>query len=90
MEGNKMSTEEVEEETHEEGPRWTVSGRFATFDEADNKRATLRKEDASLQVKIHYQGSATNRYFAVKSRIDPEIVALMEQMNKPKKKKKKR
>ena len=85
-----MSTEEIEEIIHEDGPAWTINGRFTTFQEADNKRTILRKEDASLQIKIHYQGRANHRYFAVKSRIDPEIIALMEQMIKPKKKKNKK
>jgi len=82
MEGNKMSTEEVEECVHEEGPRWTINARCATFEEADQKRSALRKEDKSLQVKVHWQGSAKNRYFAVKSRIDPEIQAMMDEMEK--------
>ena len=85
-----MSTEEIEETIHEDGPAWTINGRFSTFQEADNKRTTMRKEDASLQIKIHHQGPESRRYFAVKSRIDPEIIALMEQMMKPKKKKNKK
>ena len=67
-----MSTEEVEK-VHEDGPGWTIVGRFPTFDEADQKRLELAMEEA-LQVKVHWQGKANNRYYAVKTRTDPSIV----------------
>jgi len=82
-----MSTEEVEEYNHQEGPRWTISARCGTYEEANEKRASLKKEDGSLQVKIHWQGSANNRYFAVKTRTDPEIQAMVAEMEKKSKNK---
>jgi|TARA_R110002020_G_scaffold103217_4_gene241595 hypothetical protein len=87
MEGNKMSTEEVEENMTKEGPRWTISARCATYEEANQKRQDLKKEDGSLQIKIHWQGGANNRYFAVKSRVDPEIQAMVAEMEKKSRKK---
>ena len=82
-----MSTKEVEGNNHQEGPRWTSSARCATYEEADKKRTSLKEEDRSLQVKIHWQGSANNRYFAVKTRTDPEIQAMVAEMEKKSKKK---
>ena len=82
-----MSTKEVEGNNHQEGPRWTISARCATYEEADKKRTSLKEEDRSLQVKIHWQGSANNRYFAVKTRTDPEIQAMVAEMEKKSKKK---
>jgi len=57
---------------HQEGPPWKIVGRFPTFEKANLKREKLL-EGAELQVKIHYQGSPNNRYFAVKARLDPAI-----------------
>jgi hypothetical protein len=87
MEGNKMSTEEVEIK-HEEGPAWTIVAKCATFDEADQKRLELAMEE-DLQVKVHWQGKVNNRYFAVKTRVDPAI-ALEEALNQKRADKKKR
>ena len=66
-----MSTEEVNT-PHQDGPSWKIVGRFATFDEADQKRLELAMEE-NLQVKVHWQGKINNRYFAVKTRTDPAI-----------------
>tara|TARA_B100000029_G_scaffold311698_1_gene304210 strand:- start:61371 stop:61652 length:282 start_codon:yes stop_codon:yes gene_type:complete len=66
-----MSTEEVEK-VHQDGPAWTIVGRFPTFDAADQKRLELAMEE-NLQVKVHWQGKVNNRYYAVKTRLDPAI-----------------
>ena len=58
------------EAAHVEGPPWKIVGRFPTFNEADQKRLELGMEE-NLQVKVHWQGSFNNRYFAVKTRTDP-------------------
>ena len=58
------------ETAHVEGPSWKIVGRFPTFNEADQKRLELAMEE-DLQVKVHWQGSFNNRYFAVKTRTDP-------------------
>ena len=58
------------EGAHVEGPPWKIVGRFPTFNEADQKRLELGMEE-NLQVKVHWQGSFNNRYFAVKTRTDP-------------------
>jgi|TARA_Y100000310_G_scaffold20066_1_gene19576 hypothetical protein len=58
------------ETAHVEGPPWKIVGRFPTFNEADQKRLELAMEE-DLQVKVHWQGSVSNRYFAVKTRTDP-------------------
>lgn len=82
-----MSTEEVETK-HEEGPAWTIVAKCATFDEADQKRLELAMEE-DLQVKVHWQGKVNSRYFAVKTRQDPQI-ALEEALNQRRADKKKR
>ena len=72
MEGNKMSTEEVENMPHAVGPSWETVGKFQTFTEADAKRTEL-KEDETLEVKVRYLGGSTSPFFAVKTRTDPNI-----------------
>ena len=79
-----MSTKEIETK-HEEGPRWKIVPKCATYDEADQKRLELAMEE-DLQVKVHWQGKANARYFAVKTRTDPTILT----PTHTKKKKKKR
>jgi len=64
-----MISENIEA-AHVEGPPWKIVGRFPTFNEADQKRLELAMEE-DLQVKVHWQGSFNNRYFAVKTRTDP-------------------
>ena len=63
-------TSENTEATHVEGPPWKVVGRFPTFEQADTKRIELL-EDNELQVKVHWHGPFSSRYFAVKTRSDP-------------------
>ena len=58
----------------EEGPPWSTVARFATFDQADKKRWELT-EDKELQVKVHYQGTEASPYYAVKTRVDPDLEA---------------
>jgi hypothetical protein len=72
MEGNKMSTEEIVEAGPQEGPAWETVAKYATYEEADQKRLGLAIEE-DIQVKVHWQGISTNRYFAVKTREDPSI-----------------
>jgi CelD/BcsL family acetyltransferase involved in cellulose biosynthesis len=88
MEGNKMSTEEVAKVGHQEGPSWKTVGRFPTFEEADQKRLELVMEE-DLQVKVHWQGKANHRYYAVKTREDPSI-ALAAALNAKREEKKRR
>jgi hypothetical protein len=87
MEGNRMSTEEVEA-GHQEGPAWEIVAKCATYDEADQRRLELAMEE-DLQVKVHWQGKVNNRYYAVKTRQDPRI-ALEEALNQKRAEKKKR
>jgi hypothetical protein len=87
MEGNKMSTEEVET-VPQEGPAWNIVAKFATYDEADQKRLELAMEE-DLQVKVHWQGKVNSRYYAVKTRPDPRL-ALEEALNSRRLEKKKR
>jgi len=82
-----MSTEEIETK-HEEGPPWKIVAKCATFDEADQKRLELAMEE-NLQVKVHWQGKVNSRYFAVKTRVDPQI-ALEEALNVKRAEKKRR
>ena len=57
-------------QAHEEGPAWKITGRFATFKEADHKRQELLNEE-DLQVKIQWMRKRDD--FAVKTRSDPSI-----------------
>ena len=82
-----MSTEEVET-VHTEGPNWDTVGRFPTYAAAAARRNELI-ETPDLQVKIHYQGPQNRKFFAVKTRIDPQI-ALEEALNAHRVQKKKR
>ena len=66
-----MSTEEVEN-VYQEGPPWKTVGRFATFDEADQKRLELKMEE-DLQVKVRWGRLRDD--FIVKTRPDPSIAA---------------
>ncbi|MAH51281.1 hypothetical protein CMI37_36025 [Candidatus Pacearchaeota archaeon] len=82
-----MRTKELEG-THQEGPPWKIVGKFSTFEAADAKRIEL-SEDLDFQVKIHYQGTENNRYFALKTRANPAI-ALEEALNVKRAEKKRR
>ena len=75
--------------THTEGPSWNIVGRFPTFKLADSKRKEL-VADSDLQVKIHYQGTVNNRFYAVKIRFNPALAeAEAERLRKEVKKKRK-
>jgi len=83
-----MSTEEIVEAGHKEGPAWETVAKYATYEEADQVRLELAMQE-DLQVKVHWQGNAVSRYFAVKTRQDPSI-ALEEALNARRAEKKKR
>ena len=83
-----MSTEEVVA-GHQDGPAWKIVAKCATYDEADQKRLELAIEQ-SLQVKVHWQGKKDNRYFAVKTRVDPDIAKREEKKRRKAKLSKKR
>ena len=83
-----MSTEEIETATTE-GPAWSIVGRFPTFDAADAKRNELSVEE-DVQVKVHYQGPANNKIYAVKMRRDPAVTKREEKRRRKAKLSKKR
>jgi len=83
-----MSTEEVVEAGHKDGPAWKIVAKCATYEEADQKRLELAMEE-DMQVKVHWQGESHVRYYAVKSRTDPRS-ALEEALNIRRDEKKKR
>ena len=85
MERNKMNTED--KTIHQDGPAWKIVAKYATYEEADQKRLELVPEE-DLQVKVHWQGVASKRYFAVKTRTNPEATEKIT-TNKNKKSKKK-
>lgn len=64
MEGNTMSTEEIDL-PHQEGPSWDIVGKYATYEAADIKRNELLSEE-NLQVKIHYQGPRNRKLLPLK------------------------
>ena len=71
----------------EEGPPWSTVARFATFDQADKKRWELT-EGPEIQVKVHYQGTESNPYYAVKTRTDPDLgAAVLKKEEKARRKK---
>ena len=82
-----MSTEEIVEAGHKEGPAWKIVAKYATYEEANQKRLEIAP-DEGIQVKVHWQGPATRRYFAVKARQDPQ--AKLEESIDGKRNKKKR
>ena len=82
-----MSTDEVEA-GHQDGPAWKIVAKCATYNEADQRRLELVMEE-DLQVKVHWQGNANNRYYAVKTRLDPRV-ALEEALNHRRDEKKRR
>ena len=83
-----MSTEEIVEVGHQEGPAWKIVAKCATYDEADQKRLELAMEE-EVQVKVHWQGKVNYRYYAVKTREDPGV-ALTEALDAKREEKKKR
>jgi len=68
-----MSTEEVAQVGHQEGPPWKTVGRFPTFDEADQKRLELSMEE-NLQVKVRWGRMRDD--FVVKTRLDPALAEI--------------
>ena len=82
-----MSTEEIVV-GHQEGPAWKIVAKYATYDEADQKRLELGLEE-DVQVKVHWQGKVNHRYYAVKTREDPSL-ALAEALDAKREEKKKR
>jgi len=82
-----MRTKELGDD-HKDGPPWNIVGKFSTFEAAHTKRIELF-EDLDFQVKIHYQGTENNRYFAVKIRANPAI-ALEETLSAKRTEKKRR
>jgi hypothetical protein len=89
MEGNIMNTEEVVEFAHMDGPTWEIVSRCNTYEEANQRRLELAMREG-LQVKVHWQGEVNNRYFAVKTRQDPDIVKREEKKRRKAKLNKKR
>ena len=69
-----------------EGPPWKKVARYNTFEEADQKRNELLEEE-NLHVKVHWLQK--NNHFAVKTRFDPEAIALLEKREEKKRRKKK-
>ena len=84
-----MSTEEIVEVGHKEGPAWKIVAKYATYEEADVKRLELVSED-DMQVKVHWQGRVDSRYFAVKTREDPDLLRREEKKRRKAKLSKKR
>ena len=84
-----MSTEEVVETGHQEGPAWEIVAKCATYDEADQVRLELAMEE-DLQVKVHYQGPPNRKFYAVKTRTDPSIAKREEKKRRKAKLSKKR
>jgi len=79
----KKSLSKNEKSPHVGGSPWKTVAKCETFEEADQKRNELLL-DETLQVKVHYQGVSTNRYFAVKARLDPKVAAALEKAKKNK------
>ena len=83
-----MSTEEIVV-GHQDGPAWEIVARCVTYEEADQKRLELVMEE-NWQVKVHWQGKANHRYYAVKTRMDPDVVRREEKKRRKAKIQKKR
>ena len=62
--------EETQGLVETEGPTWSNTGRFKTFEEADGKRRELTA-DEQLQVKV--KRMRKNDDFVVKTRVDPSV-----------------
>ena len=74
--------------THQDGPPWKTVGRHPTFGAADTQRVELL-EDSSVEVKIHYQGPRTQRHYAVKTRVNPDIAEAQQKKEEKARRKKK-
>ena len=78
---------EQEEQVHEEGLPWKVVAKYPTYELADQERHILSKEP-NLQVKVKYMSPSKKKdYFAVKTRVDPEVQLAERKTNKKKKRK---
>ena len=73
--------------THQDGAPWKTVGRHPTFGAAATQRIELL-EDTSVEVKVHYQGSRTERYYAVKTRVNPELADAQEKKEEKARRKK--
>ena len=70
---------EQEEQVHEEGLPWKVVAKYPTYELADQP---------NLQVKVKYMSPSKKKdYFAVKTRVDPEVQLAERKTNKKKKRK---
>jgi hypothetical protein len=78
-------TEETQE--HIEGPRWSITDRFKTFEEADLKRREL-ETDEDLQAKVHWMRKRND--FVVKTRLDPSAAAEEERLQRREEKKRRK
>jgi len=77
------------ETSHVEGPPWHIHKRFSTYEEANEHRNGLLFQTNNIQVKVHWMGTPNHRFFAVKTRIDPEV-ALAEEVEQKRQEKKRR
>lgn len=68
-------------ETKSQGEPWKSERFFSTFEEADTLRESLKSYDktGTLQVKVKRCGVGKTLY-AVKSRIDPNLKAALEEI----------
>ncbi len=83
-----MSTKEVES-PHQDGPSWNIVARCVNYAEAHLKRLELMTEK-DLQVKVHYQGPPRRKFYAVKTRIDPDSLRKEDKKKKNSKKRRKK
>ncbi len=72
---------------HKDGPPWETVAKCENFEQADKKRNELLK-DKDYQVKIHWLRKSER--FAVKMRMDPEVIRKREKAKRKKKRRKKR
>ena len=72
---------------HKDGPPWNIVARYENFDDAAKKRKEL-SEDKDYQVKIHWLRKSDR--FAVKTRMDPEVIRKKEKAKRKKKRRKKK
>jgi hypothetical protein len=75
---------------HAEGPSWSIEKRFVTFEEADARRVELLNDEPDLQVKVHWMGRTGNEFFAVKTRVNPEILQELEAQKRREEKKRRK
>ena len=78
-------TEEIQE--HIEGPSWSISATFKTFEEADLQRQKLLA-DEDLQAKVGWRRKRND--FVVKTRVDPSAAAEEERPQRSEEKKRRK